>query len=94
MPAFTALADDPLIAGNRTKRLRDLLIAKRQAELSKAVTDIAWGAQVRLCERYRRLAARRVPTNKIVVAIARELTGFIWDIARNVTPQPAPPQQH
>jgi len=69
------------------------IIAKRQAELSKAVTDIAWGAQVRLCERYRRLAARRVPTNKIVVAIARELTGFIWDIARNVTPPPPPPQQ-
>jgi transposase len=64
------------------------IIAKRQAELSKAVTDIAWAAQLRLCERYRRLAARRVPTNKIVVAIARELTGFIWDIARHVAPAP------
>jgi transposase len=70
------------------------IIARRQAELPKAITDIAWGAQLRLCERYRRLAARRVPTNKIVVAIARELTGFIWDIARNVTPPPVPPRQH
>jgi hypothetical protein len=70
------------------------IIAKRQAELPNAVTDIAWAAQLRLCERYRRLAARRVPTNKIVVAIARELTGFIWDIARQVTPPPAAPPQH
>jgi transposase len=67
------------------------LIARRQAELPKSVTDIAWAAQLRLSERYRRLGARRVPTNKIVVAIARELTGFIWDIARHVTPTPVPP---
>jgi transposase len=70
------------------------IIARRQAELPKAVTDIAWAAQLRLCERYRRLGARRVPTNKIVVAIARELSGFIWDIARQVTPAPSAPEPH
>jgi hypothetical protein len=32
------------------------------------------------------LAARRVPHNKIVVAIARELSGFVWAIAREVSP--------
>lgn len=67
------------------------VIAKRQAQLPKAVTDIAWQAQTRLCTRFRRLAARRLPTNKVVVAIARELTGFVWAIAREVT-APGQPQ--
>ena len=66
------------------------VIARRQAELPKAVTDIAWQAQTRLCARYRRLAARRLMVNKIVVAIARELTGFIWAIAREVSAPPRP----
>jgi transposase len=61
------------------------IIARRQADLPKAVTDIAWAAQTRLCARFRRLAARRLMTNKIVVAIARELCGFVWAIAREVT---------
>lgn len=58
------------------------VIARRQAHLPKVVTDIAWQAQTRLCARYRRLAARKLPTNKVVVAIARELAGFVWAIAR------------
>jgi len=62
------------------------LIARRQADVSKAVLDIAWKAQVRLCARFRRLAARRMNRNKIVVAIARELAGFVWAIAQQVKP--------
>ena len=62
------------------------LIARRQADVPKAVLDIAWKAQVRLCARFRRLAARRVNRNKIVVAIARELAGFVWAIAQHVKP--------
>ena len=61
------------------------IIARRQAQLPKAVTDIAWTAQVRLCARFRRLGARRLLRNKIVVAIARELCGFVWAIAREVS---------
>lgn len=61
------------------------VIARRQAGLPKAVTDIAWNAQTRLCARFRRLAARRLQANKIVVAIARELAGFVWAIAREVS---------
>ena len=38
-------------------------MAKRQSDLPKAVTDIAWTAQLRLCARFRRLAARHVPHN-------------------------------
>jgi len=70
------------------------VIARRQADLPKAVTDIAWAAQTRLCSRFRRLAARRVPHNKIVVAIARELCGFVWAIAREVTPGPHSSNSH
>jgi transposase len=64
-------------------------IARRQANCSKSVTDIAWEAQLRLCARYKRLAARRLPYNKIVVASARELAGFVWAVALKVT---VPPQ--
>jgi transposase len=64
------------------------LIATRQAELPRVVTDIAWKAQLRLCARFQRLGARRVPHNKVVVAVARELVGFVWAIARHVTAAP------
>lgn len=62
------------------------VIARRQTRLSKNVCDIAWQAQLRLCARFRRLAARRVPRNKVIVAVARELCGFAWAIARDVKP--------
>jgi transposase len=38
----------------------------------------AWTAQLRLCARFRRLAARKTSTNVVVAAIARELAGFLW----------------
>jgi transposase len=62
------------------------VIARRQTGLPKAVTDLAWKAQLRLCSRFRRLAARGLNRNKIVVAIARELSGFVWAIGQSVKP--------
>lgn len=62
------------------------LIARRQTALPQAAIDIAWKAQVRLCARFRTLAARRLNRNKIVVAIARELAGFVWAVGRQVKP--------
>lgn len=62
------------------------VIARRQTRLSKSVCDIAWKAQLRLCGRFRKLSARRLNRNKIIVAIARELSGFVWAIAREVKP--------
>jgi len=59
-------------------------IARRQSGVPKTIRDIAWKAQVRLCGRWRKLAARRLPQNKIVTAIARELAGFVWAIAREL----------
>ena len=60
------------------------IIAKRQDQLPKAVTDIAWAAQLRLNAKFKRLVARRVMKTKAVVAVARELAGFVWAIGREV----------
>jgi transposase len=54
----------------------------------KAIQDISWKAQVRLCKRYRRLMARGKHANQVVVAIARELVGFMWAIAKQVPVTP------
>ena len=58
----------------------------RQEALPKAVRDIAWQAQLRLTSRFRRLVARGKAKPKVATAIARELAGFVWAIAREVTP--------
>ena len=50
----------------------------------KIIQDISWKAQVRLCKRYRRLVSRGKHANVVTVAIARELTGFMWAIAKEV----------
>jgi transposase len=50
----------------------------------KSIQDISWKAQVRLCTRYRRLVSRGKHANVVTVAIARELAGFMWAIAREV----------
>jgi transposase len=60
------------------------IIARRQTGLPKAARDIAWKAQLRLCGRFRKLCARKINKNKVVVAIARELAGFVWAIAKDV----------
>src|SRR5580692_1232111 len=61
---------------------RELLL--RQENQPRPIRDIAWKGQVRLCARYRRLARTGKPANVATTAIARELTGFVWAIARQV----------
>jgi transposase len=63
---------------------RELLL--RQEEQPKPIREIAWKAQLRLCTRYRKLARSGKPANVVTAAIARELAGFIWAIARRVPP--------
>jgi hypothetical protein len=63
---------------------RELLF--RQEALPKAIRAIAWKAQTRLCARYRKLARSGKPANLVTAAIARELSVFIWAIARRVPP--------
>lgn len=65
------------------------ILQKRLEKVSPEVRDVAWSAQVRLCGRFRKLAARKLQHNKIVVAIARELVGFIWAIAKIQAPREA-----
>jgi transposase len=60
------------------------IIAIRQDQLPKAITDIAWKAQLRLNAKFKRLVARRVMKTKAVVAVARELAGFVWAIGCEV----------
>jgi transposase len=56
----------------------------RLEKQSKAIQDISWKAQVRLCKRYRKLMARGKHANQVVVAIARELVAFLWAMAKEV----------
>ena len=60
------------------------IIARRQDELPKAAIDIAWAAQLRLNGKFRRLQARRLLKTKAVVAVARELAGFVWAVGCKV----------
>ena len=66
---------------------RELLL--RQEGLAKPIRDTAWKAQERLCGRYRKLARAGKPPNVVTAAIARELAGFVWVIARQVRPAAA-----
>ena len=59
-------------------------LLKRQEDLPQPIREIAWKAQVRLCGRFRRLMAKGKLKTKVVTAIARELSGFIWAIAKEV----------
>jgi hypothetical protein len=58
---------------------------RRQEHQPAPIREIAWRAQLRLNHRYRTLKARGLPHNKICVAIARELSGFIWSIGQQIT---------
>jgi transposase len=63
-------------------------LQKRQEQQPAHIRAIAWRAQLRLTHRYRRLKARGLQHNKICVAIARELAGFLWNIGQHVTVRP------
>jgi transposase len=60
------------------------VLRKRQQGVPQKVCRIAWKAQIRLCARFRRLAAKGKPKQKVVTAIARELSAFLWAIAKQV----------
>jgi hypothetical protein len=58
----------------------------------KAIQDISWKAQVRLCKRSRKLIARGQHANQVVVALARELMGCMGAIAKAIPVTPSAPQ--
>jgi transposase len=56
-------------------------LARRQRGQDAAVIERAWRCQQRLYQRWQRMAGRGKPHQKIVIACARELAGFVWAIA-------------
>jgi len=56
-------------------------LARRQRGQDPLVIERSWRCQRRLHDRWRRMAARGKLPQKIVVACARELSGFVWAIA-------------
>ena len=90
--AGNSLARRALIEGAWSYRMQARISRKlhdRNENLPAAVRDIAWKAQVRLCTRYRRLTARGKARVVVTTAIAREMAGFAWAIARQVEVKPA-----
>jgi transposase len=57
-------------------------LSRRQQGQPAQVRAISWRAQHRLHHRYTRLLGRRLQRNKAIVAVARELCGFIWELLR------------
>ena len=56
------------------------LLSKRQHGQPQEVKALSWRMQKRLSKRYRHLRARGIRDSKCVVAIARELCAFIWEL--------------
>jgi transposase len=59
-------------------------LRKRQEHVSEEVKEIAWEAQQRLHQRYRKLLAKGKNKGVVVTAIGRELLGFIWAVGIKV----------
>jgi len=57
-------------------------IQRRHEGIPKPIIDRAWDAQLRLCRRYRKLVARGKSAHVAIIAVARELAAFVWDIGR------------
>ena len=55
-------------------------LSRRQEGQSREVKKLSARAQKRLHYRYIKLKARRLPENKALIAVARELSAFIWEL--------------
>jgi transposase len=62
-------------------------LSKRQEGQPTRYTELAWKAQTRLSKRAAHLHHRRVMPAKVTVALARELTGFVWAMLKQVPTQ-------
>jgi transposase len=65
----------------RVRASRSAAIVARNVGVAPGVQAIAWKAQKRLHDRYVRLTSRGKCKKEVVVAIARELAGFVWAAA-------------
>lgn len=55
-------------------------LSKRQEGQPQKVKALSWRIQQRLTKRYARLRARGIRDSKCIVALARELSAFIWEL--------------
>ena len=62
-------------------------LSQRQEHLSKEIKDCSWKAQTRLHQPDDEALCARQSPNKVIVAVARELVGFVWVIFRLMEPQ-------
>ncbi len=70
-------------------------LSKRQDGQSHEVKALSWRMQKRLSKRYRHLRARGIRDSKCIVAIARELCAFIWELQTELNlPMPSRPADH
>jgi transposase len=53
-------------------------LRRRQAGVSPETIARAWTAQLSRCGRFRRPQARKNAKQLVVIAVARELAGFLW----------------
>jgi transposase len=60
-------------------------LRRRQEQQPKTVRDISWKAQQRLHQRYKTLSGYRKKSAVVITALARELTGFVWAIACQIS---------
>lgn len=70
--------------GYRFPARKTATIQRRAERAPEEVQAIAWQAQLRLCDKYRRLSARGLNGSKVVAAVARELCGFVWAVVCEV----------
>jgi len=80
--ARRALVEGAWAYRSRAKVSRHLQL--RLAKQPKSIQDSSGKAQVRLCKRYRQLGARGKHAHSVTVAIARELAGCLWAIAKQL----------
>ena len=59
-------------------------LSMRQNGQSQEVKAVSWRAQNRLHSRFKKLIGRKLHRNKAVIAVARELTGFLWELLRGL----------
>jgi transposase len=59
-------------------------LRSRQQCLSPAIRELSWKAQHRLHSRYTKLVLAGKHRNVAVIAVARELLGFIWAVGKEV----------
>lgn len=66
----------------RPPRVSDGL-ERRQRGQDPRAAEIGWRAQVRLHQRFQRLRIeRKRPSGVVITAVARELSGFVWEVGQ------------